>query len=92
MLSDNPTFITGDFNMGVGSGGYNVMTAYFTDANAVTVNDRRPTYNGYGKGDEHIDFCFTDNKIKAKNFKIIDARLDGKYASDHNGIYIEMEM
>ncbi len=91
-ISDNPTFVVGDFNMGVGSGGYNAMTSYFTDANSATVNDRRPTYNGYGKGADHIDFCFINDKVKANDFKIIDARVDGKYASDHNGIYINLNL
>ena len=91
-ISDNPTVVVGDFNMGVESGGYNAMTAYFTDANGVTVNDRRPTYNGYGKGKGHIDFCFINDKVKANDFEIIDAVVDGKYASDHNGIYINLSL
>lgn len=91
-ISENPTFVVGDFNMGVGSGGYNAMTSYFTDANFVTVNDRRPTYNGYGKGKDHIDFCFINDKVKANDFSIINAVVDGKYASDHNGIYINLSL
>lgn len=91
-ISDNPTIVVGDFNMKVGDGGYNAMISHFADANGVTANDRRPTHNAYGKGKDHIDFCFINDKVKATDFKIIDARVDGKYASDHNGIYINLDL
>ena len=91
-ISDYPTVLVGDFNMEVGSAGYNAATKYFTDANVATINDRRPTFNGYGKGDEHIDYCFVNDKVKVNEFKIVDARVDGKYASDHNGIYINLSL
>ena len=92
-ISSNPTFITGDFNMCPSSPGYEEMVKHFTDVNAVTVNDRRTTYHGSGKEDNsHIDFCFIDEKIKPVSFKIIDQTVDGKYPTDHYGLFIELNL
>ena len=92
-ISQNPTFVTGDFNMRPDSLGYAEMVKNFVDVNAVTVNDRRTTYHGYGKADnEHIDYCFINDKIKPINLKIIDELVDGKYPTDHYGLYIELDI
>ena len=59
----------------------------------VTANDRRTTYHGYGTADNaHIDFCFIDDKIKPISFKIIDELVDGKYPTDHYGLFIELDI
>lgn len=92
-ISSNPTFITGDFNMRPDSLGYAEMVKHFTDVNGATVNDRRTTYHGYGTVDnEHIDYCFIDDKIKPVSLKIIDDLVDGKYPTDHYGLFIELEI
>ena len=92
-ISNNPTFITGDFNMRPTSKGYQEMVKHFTDVNGATVNDRRTTYHGYGKvNDEHIDYCFIDDKIKPVSLKIIDETVDGKYPTDHYGLFIKLEI
>ncbi len=92
-ISTHPTIITGDFNMRPDSVGYEEMIKHFADVNALTTNDQRTTYHGYGKvDDEHIDFCFIDNKIKPITQKLIDETIDGKFPSDHYGIYVELEI
>ena len=92
-ISQNPTFVTGDFNMRPESLGYAEMVKHFTDVNSVTANDRRTTYHGYGKtNDEHIDYCFIDEKIKPVSLKLIDELPDGKYPSDHYGLFVELEL
>lgn len=92
-ISSNPTFITGDFNMRPTSKGYAEMVKHFTDVNGATVNDRRTTYHGYGTVDnEHIDYCFVDDKIKPVSLKIIDETVDSKYPTDHYGLFIELEI
>ncbi len=92
-ISNNPTFVTGDFNMTPDSLGYKEITKYFTDVNGVTINDRRTTYHGYGTADNaHIDFCFIDDKIKPISFKLIDELVDGKYPTDHYGLFIELDI
>lgn len=93
-LSNLPTFITGDFNMRPSSQGYAAITEYFTDVNALTARDERSTYHGYDLSvsrDEHIDYCFVDDKIKPLSQTIIDTLVDGKFPSDHFGIYSEIE-
>ena len=92
-ISDNPTFVTGDFNMRPTSLGYAEMVKHFTDVNGATVNDRRTTYHGYGKtNDEHIDYCFINEKIKPVSLKLIDELVDGKYPSDHYGLFVELDI
>lgn len=92
-ISQNPTLITGDFNMNPTSCGYSEMVKYFTDVNAATVNDRRTTYHGYGTGDNaHIDYCFIDDKIKPVDLKLIDETVDGKFPTDHYGLFIVLDI
>ena len=90
-ITEGPLVITGDFNMTPGSKGYIEMTEHFTDANSMTVKTTSPTYHGYGKGKPcHIDYCFTDKKFLPVDYKIIDETVDGKYPSDHYGIYVKV--
>ena len=92
-ISQNPTFITGDFNMRPTTLGYAEMVKYFTDVNSVTANDRRTTYHGYGKvNDAHIDYCFVDDKVKPVSLKIIDETVEGKFPTDHYGLFIKLDI
>lgn len=92
-ISQNPTLLTGDFNMTPESKGYCEMVKHFTDVNAVTINDRRTTYHGYGRVDnEHIDYCFINEKIKPLSLKIIDETIEGKFPSDHYGLFVELDI
>ena len=73
--------------------GYGEMVKHLTDVNAVTVNDRRTTYHGYGKVDNaHIDYCFINDKIKPISLKIIDETVDGMYPTDHYGLFIKLDI
>lgn len=94
-FADYPTFSVGDFNMIPSSPAYAEMVRKFADVNALTVNDRRSTYHGYeleNTYNEHIDYCFINDKVKPLYFKIIDELVDGKFPSDHYGLYTEIEM
>ncbi|MBQ7913132.1 MAG: endonuclease/exonuclease/phosphatase family protein [Clostridia bacterium] len=94
-FSNYPTFITGDFNMIPSSAPYAEAVKNFTDVNEVTVKDRRSTYHGYdlqNTFNEHIDYCFIDKKITPISFKIIDELVEGKFPSDHYGLYAELEI
>ena len=94
-LSELPTFVTGDFNATPTSDAYAEMVKNFTDVNGATVNDRRSTYHGYDPSvdhNEHIDYCFINDKVKPLGFEIIDTLPDGKFPSDHFGIYAEIEI
>ena len=94
-ISDHPTVIVGDFNMQPDSAGYCAMAGHFIDVNAVTAKDERATFHGYAPEkytDEHIDYCFVNDKVKPINQKIIDDLVDGKFPSDHYGLHIALEI
>ena len=94
-ISDLPTFVVGDFNMRPTSKGYPVMTEKFRDVNMLTVKDMRPTYHGYHPEkapDLPIDFCFIDEKITPISQKVIRDTVDGKYPSDHFGLFNELDI
>lgn len=92
-ISDFPAFVTGDFNMTPEKAGYDAMTEFFTDVNAVTEKDFNTTYHGYDKNHtgEHIDYCFADKRIKPVSSKVIYDLVDGKFPSDHYGIEFELK-
>ena len=88
-------FLTGDFNMTPASLAYGASTESLSDANVLTVNDKRSTYHGYApenNKDSHIDYCFTNANTKPTSFKIIDELVENKFPSDHYGIYAELEI
>ena len=92
-ISDYPTFVTGDFNMVSEDAGYKEMVKHFVDVNMVTSKDMQTTYHGYDPekhNDSHIDFCFIDEKVTPISHKIITDMVDGKYPSDHYGLFIEL--
>ena len=87
--------VTGDFNMTPDSAGYRQMTTFFADVNAETVHDTRITYHGYDPGHTGslIDFCFvTPGSIVPVTSKRMDDLVDGKFPSDHYGVYSEVEI
>ena len=94
-ISDLPTFVTADFNMTPDSVGYAEMIKNFVDVNAATVNDMSTTFHDYHPETAetlHIDYCFTDKSITPLGQKIITDSVDGKYPSDHFGLYIELDI
>lgn len=94
-ISDDPTFITGDFNMTPSSAGYAEMIKSWTDVNVETARDMRSTYHGYDLNkdlNEHIDYCFINDKVKPLAQEIIDKLVNGKFPTDHFGIYSELEI
>ncbi len=77
------------------SKGYEELTKYFTDVNAVCENYTGDTYHGYYPSvsrDSHIDFIFADDGVKPLCQTLIDESLDGMYPSDHFGLYSEMDL
>ena len=90
------TVLTGDFNLTPSYATYPVLTSHFTDVNAVTAKDDRPTYHGYYfkeiTSDYHIDFCFVNDKVIPVSHTMLDQTFDGKYPSDHYGILCELKI
>jgi endonuclease/exonuclease/phosphatase family metal-dependent hydrolase len=94
-LAPLPLLITGDFNARPDSPAYAEMTRHFTDVNAATVNDTRNTYHGFTLDqylDEHIDYCFVNDKVMPLTQKRIDEQVDGYPLSDHYGLYMELDL
>ena len=94
-ISNFPTFVTGDFNMVPKSQGYNEMITHFTDSNVATINSSLPTFHGYymeNRKQSHIDYCFVNDSIIPRKYEIIEKTFEGKFPSDHYGLYIELEM
>lgn len=94
-ISNYPTCIVGDFNMTPDMPGYATMIKHFKDVNAVTANDWRTTYHEYNPAlinDQHIDYCFVDKHITAISQVRIDDTVNGKYPSDHFGLYIKLDI
>lgn len=87
--------LTADFNMQTNSPGYKTLAAKLVDVNAATVNDEGTTYHGYYPDDKnfHIDFCFvTPGTVTPITSKRMTECFDGKYPSDHFGVYSEIEV
>lgn len=94
-ISSFPTFILGDFNMTPASPAYAAMTGKFTDVNARTANDLSITFHNYAPhilSDQHIDYCFADSTVTPIKQKILKESFDGKYTSDHFGLYLELDI
>lgn len=85
-----PTFITGDFNMTPAAPAYAEMGAHYTDLNP---DKERITYHAYGKRQgSHIDYCFASSEVTAIRASLLDQTFDGKYPSDHYGLYFELDV
>ena len=94
-ISEYPTFVTGDFNMKPDSMGYGEMSGRLRDVNVLTDNDYTTTYHNYrpeAVTDMHIDYCFVDEYVVPLRRKLITDTIDGKFPSDHYGIFVELEI
>lgn len=90
-FKDAPVIITGDFNMEQQSEGYYIMSHFFTDVNMATERSTIGTYTGYGEVSELIDYTFISPEgIKPKAYRVMTDQVDGKFVSDHYGVYTEL--
>ncbi len=90
-----PAVITGDFNMRPTTPAYAEMVKHFADANMLLEQDDRVTFHGYGKKTEdcRIDYCFiTPDTVEATKYRYLNQTFDGKYPSDHYGLYFELHI
>lgn len=93
--SEHPCLIIGDFNMTPESPAYAEITKHLTDVNAVTAKNWETTYHGYFWGEpqqQHIDYCFIDDKIRPISQTVLDNQFDGKFPSDHYGLLSVLEI
>lgn len=94
-----PVFATGDYNTDEGTSTYRLMLenekigdAKFLTSDSMDIG----TYPSYGSYDvnvtEPIDFCFVSKDLVTVNkYRVVDDMPEGKYVSDHYGIYVEAE-
>ncbi|MBQ3084132.1 MAG: hypothetical protein IJC46_01590 [Clostridia bacterium] len=85
-----PMIVSADYNMTWKSKGYAEMTTFFTDVNLK--RDETKTYSGYkDPASSLIDFIFVTGKtIKPTAYKVMNEKPDGKFVSDHYGVYSEI--
>ncbi len=94
-ISDLPTFITGDFNMGPMSLGYAEMIKHFSDVNACLDRVTDITYHGYEPEkhvNAHIDYCFINSDVAPLHYEIIKTTFGGKFPSDHYGLFMKLKI
>ncbi len=90
-----PCLVTADFNMFFHSPGFKKLEEKLVNVNKATVNDSRPTCHGFRleANSLPIDFCFiTPETITPLKCERIDTLVDGKFPSDHYGVYHELEI
>ncbi len=91
-----PVFATGDYNCDEGTASYHEMLKSDRIADSKHVADKTMnlgTYPSYGQYDvtvtKPIDYVFvTKNAMTVHEYKVIDEKPDGKYVSDHNGLFV----
>lgn len=92
-----PTLLVGDFNMTPSMPAYTEMVARWTDVNTACKNDLRTTFHCYHpeKYTEDpclIDYCFVKDPIKPLDRILIDTAFDGRYPSDHFGLFMQLDL
>lgn len=94
-ISDYPTVLVGDFNMTPESAPYAHMVKLFRDINTETVQDDRMTFHCYVldyPDGRRIDYCFVNEQVTPVTQELLNQLVDGKFPSDHYGLYNEVEL
>ena len=96
-LGENGAVIlSGDFNSNTDFAGYRWLTQRLQDAAAVS---RTPlaggsiSFNGFGadlQPDNKIDYVFVSPGVQVQSHRIITERYNGRYASDHFPVLVEL--
>ena len=96
-----PIVLVGDFNVPEQSRAYDIVVNSPYALNdtwkvAKRCEGLNYSFNGFGKFNEtngkKIDYIFVSQNIKVKNIAILDAYIkDGRYLSDHNALWAEIE-
>lgn len=89
---DAPCVLTGDFNSGMSSNVYSIVTTLMQDSRTdAAERSNAPTYNGLGGSTSVLDYCFfTEDCFDLLTYRVNTALWQGSvYPSDHNAIYTE---
>ena len=103
-IGDHPVILTGDFNCTEKERPYKILTSgkgrisAFSDVRYLTKYwpyGTTQTYNGFQNTilpDRRIDFIFVKNIDRVHRYGIISEKWDGRFVSDHNAVFAEIEM
>ncbi len=90
--NEYPIILTGDFNCSEGATAYNIVVDFgFEPTNRY--GESTGTFNGYSRKNGEgpiIDFCFVNEYISVKSYKVMPATVNDQYVSDHNAIVSEV--
>lgn len=96
-----PLVLTGDFNSSPDSEAYRILTENSIFRDSWTEADEKKgtglgTFTGYtdesGGGEENrIDWVLLTEQWKVKKAEIVDGRIDGRFASDHSPLFVNLE-
>jgi endonuclease/exonuclease/phosphatase family metal-dependent hydrolase len=83
-----PVILTGDFNCGPSQPPYAALTSseiLLKDACITVGGIEEATFNGFGRSDENerIDFIFTNYRLEAISYRMLNIKKDSIYISDH---------
>lgn len=84
-----PAVVCGDWNIGLSSNGYDIMTRTFKDVRFVAEQaDKFGSFNGWDRDDAeqyaYGDHIFVTDNMASELFEVVDDVYDGEHASDHN--------
>ena len=93
---DLPVFLMGDFNLEPDSEGIQLLSGYLKKSREKAMYSFGPegTFNGYNFQEpvtRRIDYIFTNEKVKVKNYAVLSDSKDMRYPSDHFPVMIIAE-
>lgn len=90
-----PTVYMGDMNMERHHIGYEYMCEKFTDTQKHAAAKERAevkTSHEFGIKAQDCDYIFVNAQLKAESHCVADEKIDGKFVSDHYGIYVQVSV
>lgn len=90
-----PVVLTGDLNDLEDSDMYREAAALLTDARRTApVADTQDTFHNYGGVVPMglLDYVFVSEEVAPLVFHVIDDKINGKYLSDHYGVYVDLRL
>lgn len=103
IAGDAPVVLTGDFNAGVGSSPYKILTGKsgeraklaLREARAISTTEPQgpdSTWNGFSRvaPGRRIDFIFVHGPLRVQSYRVLDEQREGRFPSDHLPVLAEL--
>lgn len=89
-----PVIFMGDLNVLPDDAPVKMLSDFLKDANkeAGIIRGKKGTFNAFQpdyKQEKRIDYIFSNDKLKAKSYRVLGDLYDGKYISDHFPVVVE---